>query len=308
MKHSQRLVLSLLVVCFGLLGQRSWALSLGPALFMVQNVVPGQPLDVRKSSGVVFTINNSGDQEGTFSLSCYKPVEGGVMAWECGDDEIPDASWCKLDKNEMVIPAQSKAEVGLTIAIPDKPEYYDCKLVVVVVLKPGKLAGSGVGLSVAARVQIETASSDNAEAGKGVPLAATPCVTQLTGKPGELLERTVFLRNNTTRVLECVTQKLEDCYADKTSRYQRYTTFGYKALEQTTWLQEKEQRFSLKPGEKREYKLKVQIPSSAQPGEKREELVFITAPAPQPGATGAAGRETRTFFRLLYNVTADGAK
>ena len=67
MKRRLRMSVMLpLVLGFSLMCQRSWALSLGPAIFMVQNVVPGQPLDVKKASGVVYTINNTSDQEGTF--------------------------------------------------------------------------------------------------------------------------------------------------------------------------------------------------------------------------------------------------
>jgi hypothetical protein len=269
---------------------------------MVQNVVPGQPVDVRKTSGVVYTINNTSDQEGTFSLTCQKPVEGGVAAWEWGYDEIPDASWCKLEKEELVIAGNSKADVGLTISVPDKPEYYNCKWIVAVVLKPGASKGVGVGLSVAARVQIETARNDDPKSGGAVMLAAIPSVLSVGEKPRSAVERTVIVKNNTDRTLECVTQRLEDCYQTGDSRYPKYSTSGYAAMEKESWLKEKPQKFTIKPGGTYEYKVKGEIPASAKPGEKREELVFITAPAPEPGKPGPAGRETRTFFRVLYDV------
>ncbi|MCY3022444.1 MAG: hypothetical protein NTW87_25980 [Planctomycetota bacterium] len=297
-----------LVLGLGLVCEKGWAASLGPAVFTVQNVVPGQSVDLRKTAGLVYTIGNTSDTEGTYSLVCQRPVEGGVLNWESGYDEIPDASWCKLEKEEVVVPAKSKAEVGLTITVPAKPEYHNCKWVAAVVLKASKTAGIGVGLAVAARVRIETAPSDDPGTGGAVSMAAIPCVLPVEAKPGSMFERCVLLRNNTERTLECVTQRLEDCYPEGESRYPRYTTSGYQALDKVTWLKDKEQKFTLKPGERREYKMKGQIPESAKPGEKREELVFITAPAPEPGKQGPAGRETRTFFRVRYDVTADGAK
>ncbi|MGD0092298.1 MAG: hypothetical protein ABSE73_20470 [Planctomycetota bacterium] len=307
-KQLQQDLVLLLIAGLGLACKASWALSLGPAIFMVQNVVPGQPVDVKKTSGVVYTINNTSDTESALSLTCKKPIEGGVVAWEWGYDEIPDASWCKLEKEEITVPPKSKIEVGLTIAIPDKPEYYNCKWIVAVVLKPGKTAGPGVGLAVAARVQIETALNNDPKSGGAVALAAIPCLLPIEGKPGGAAERTVLIKNNTDRTLECATQRLEDCFQEGESRYPRYTSPGYQALEKESWLKEKEQKFSLKPGEQHEYKLKARIPEAAKPGEKREELVFITAPAPEPGNKGPKGRETRTFFRIRYDVVAEEAK
>src|SRR5205823_4825872 len=109
----------------------AWALSLGPALFMVQHVQPGQPIDVRKKAGVVFTIKNDSEKDGEYTLVCRKPSLN-LSDWEAGYDEIPNAEWCVLEKNEFVVPAKSKVEVGLTISIPDKLDYYNCKWILAV--------------------------------------------------------------------------------------------------------------------------------------------------------------------------------
>jgi hypothetical protein len=57
-----------------------------------------------------------------------------------------------------------------------------------------------------------------------------------------------------------------------------------------------------------EYKLSGRIPKAAKPGGKYEELIFITAPPADPEKKGPAGRDTRTFFRIRYEVTAEGDK
>ena len=132
------------------------AMGLGPALFKIQNIPPGQSVDVRKLSGVVFTVVNSSDKEELYSLVCKKPSQGGLVDWEAGYEEIARHDWCKLEKEEFTVAAKSKSEIGLIIEIPDKPEYFNCKWVLAVVLTSGGNKGIGVGLAVAARVQIET--------------------------------------------------------------------------------------------------------------------------------------------------------
>lgn len=302
---AERLNLVLPILGLGLVCQHCWALSLGPAIFMVQHVKPGQSLNVKEKSGVVYTITNPDEKERTFNLACMKPVEGGVLNWEAGYDEIPDPSWCKLEKEEFDIGPKSKTEVGLTITIPDKPEYYNCKWVLAVVLQAGKAKGIGVGLAVAARVQIETARSEDAASGGAVSIAPIPSVISIEGKPGSAFERSVMLKNNTAQALECVTQRLEDNYTTGESRYPRFTTAGWRPMEKESWLKEKDAKLSLKPGQKYEFKLKGAIPESAKPGDKYEELVFVSESAvvsPEPGKVGPEKRPAKTFVRVQYQV------
>jgi len=107
----------------------------------------------------------------------------------------------------------------------------------------------------------------------------------------------------TARDLECTPGGFLQAYPDdKEYRYPRFTSHGYKLLVKETWLKANEEKFTLKPGEKHECKLAGQIPAAAKPGEKFEELLFITAPAAEPGKAGPAGREVRTFIRVQYEV------
>jgi hypothetical protein len=290
-----------------------WALSMGPGLFMVQNVHPGQSVDVRKKSGVTFTLKNDSDQDNTYNLVCRKPGTAGLADWEQGYDEIPDASWCKLEKEQVVVPAKSHVEVGLTIEVPDKPEYYNCKWILAVVLSGASGTGKvGVGLAIAARVQIETIANDDVKTSGGTPIAILPCVIDISGKPGDAFQQSVKLKNNTDRVLECKSERLVQVYTEEV-KYPRYTSGGFEALVKETWLdwpKDGPAPITLKTGEVNDYKVSGTIPKTAKPGGKYEELVFITAPPAEPDKDkkGPAGRDTRTFFRIRYEVAAEGAE
>jgi hypothetical protein len=302
-------VVILVVLCSALNSADAWALSLAPAIFMVQNVTPGKPVDVNKSSGVKFLVKNDGNAPSTFMLQCQKPSVS-LTDWERGYDEIPDSTWFKLDQQEFVVPPNTQAEIGLVINVPDKPENYNCKWMLTVVLTSGKKTGQvGVGLAIASRVQIETIPSADPETGGNVSIAPVPSVITIKGKPGDAFERKVQVGNNTDRELECVPGSFLQVYPDdKDYRYPRFTSPGYRLVTKGTWLKAGEEKFSLKPGAKHEFKIAGQIPATAKAGEKWEELVFVTGPALKPGTEGPAGREPRTFIRARYEVLADEAK
>jgi hypothetical protein len=290
-----------------MLTANAWALSLGPAIFMVQNVVPGQPLDVKKKAKVAFTVTNDTDLNRQYSLTCEKPSLS-IADWERGYEEIPDPSWFKLEQNEFFVPAKQSVEVGLIIDVPNKPEYFNCKWMLAVVLTSGKSKGIGVGLAIASRVQIETARSHDANSGGAAPIAVVPCTEVIKGKPGAAFEKSFLIKNNSGRDLECVPERLVQVYATEEFKYPRYATPGCQQLLKESWFKTAPEKFSVKSGEKHEVKIAGTIPATAKIGEKWEELVFITAPAAKPGDKGPAGRETRTFFRVIYQVEAVEAK
>jgi len=295
-----------LLLCAG--SHSAWALSLGPAMFMVQHVVPGQTLDVRKKAGVVFTVKNDTDTDGSYSLTCRKPSQN-LGDWEAGYEEIPNPEWCVLEKTEFVVPAKTKVEIGLTINIPDKLDHYNCKWMLAVVLTAGKNTGIAVGLAIAARVQIETAFSDDKQSGGASAIAAVPCVVQVKGKAGSVFAESVTLRNNAQRELECKSERLVDVYPKEDIKYPRYASPRFQALVKETWLANVEPKFTMKNGENHELKLNGQIPATAKPGGKWEELVFVSEvsadPVLAPGKAGLVKRQVKTFFRVQYTVSEE---
>ncbi|MFH0938711.1 MAG: hypothetical protein V1899_05460 [Planctomycetota bacterium] len=286
--------------------RQAYAMGLGPGLFKIQNVPPGQSVDVRKLSGVVFTVTNSSDKEESFSLLCKKPSQGGLVDWEAGYEEIADAAWCKLEKEEFAVAAKSKAEIGLIIEVPDKPEYYNCKWMLAVVLTSGGNKGIGVGLAVAARVQIETLPGVKEDTVSAMPLGIVPSALDISVKPGEAFKRSVLLRNNTSKKVMCITERLVDIYTDP-RKHDRYTSGGFKPLIATTWLTEKFETFSLKSGKKEKLKLVGRAPETAKPGEKWEELVFVCGKPDEKmneGEKNERNTNIKTFFRVRYTVVA----
>ena len=138
-----------------LIAGKTWPLNLAPAIARIQNVEPGLPCELGKAR-VVFTITNNSRQDTNYALVCRKPSHAGLWSWEHGFAEIPDPAWFKLDKENFAVPAKSALQVGLTIRVPNKPECFNRKWMLAVVLTAERFSRMGLGLSVAARVQIET--------------------------------------------------------------------------------------------------------------------------------------------------------
>src|ERR1035437_3652423 len=99
------LPLILLTVSSGRLEAAS--LKVGPAGFIIHNVVPGKAYDVYKATGLQLTIYNDDTVAKTYLLSAHRPSEGGT--WEKGYLEIPDPKWCWFDQNEIIVEANSNA-------------------------------------------------------------------------------------------------------------------------------------------------------------------------------------------------------
>lgn len=284
-------------------------MGLGPALFKIQNVPLGKPLDVKKSSGVSFFVDNDSAEEQVCVIKSARPSQAGLADWEQGYDEVPDVTWFRLDKESLNVPAKSKAEVGLTIEIPDKPEYYNCKWVLAVVLASGNKNGIGVGLAVAARVQIETLQSMDKNSGNGATLATVPGAIDITGRPGAAFKESVQLQNNSDKVLHCIPERLLQVYPDA-YKHSRYTSGGFNAIIEETWLNTVVDPFTLKPGKKKDVSIRGKIPITAMPGERWEELVFIRADeeAKKNTVKPSEQRQVRTFFRIRFLIVSDDSK
>jgi len=305
---SQRLIdirrtwlrLGLALVCLLLVPERLHALAMGPGLFMVQNVVPGQEVDLHKLGGLLFTVENDFGQEQDFTLTCRKPSQSGLTEWEKGYEEIPDPTWCRLEETAFTIPAHGKKQIGLIIAIPEAPEHFNRKFMLAVVLKAGKDPAFGVGLAIAARVQIETASRDQLAAAGGAALAIAPGTLSLTGKPGAAVSGTVQVRNQTGSRITALVERLPQVYADP-AKHGRYVSNGFQLHPGEAWLVPRQPAFALDAGAAQTLEFSGTIPASAALGQRYEELAFIRA-------TATDGTVVLTLVRVqIVMATADAA-
>lgn len=287
----------LMVVCLATIP----ALELGPALFSVQRIPPGKAVDIAALGGPRFTIPNKGKQEQTYTLTCQSPSPSALAGWERGYEAIPDASWCTLESEEITVPAGGEKQIGMTINIPDRPENYNRKWLVGVVLKPGGKKGIGVGLAVAARVQIETTVSSDAGHWGG-PLALLPGLVALSGRPGETVHGSTRLRNTGAKEMPCRFDRLVNLYPDP-YKHPRYTSNGWKGIVTETWLEDLGAPFTLAPAAERSIDLVGHIPKDAAAGTRWEELVFIRSLDPAVPEAERLDKEVLTFLRVQFTVS-----
>jgi hypothetical protein len=283
----RRLILAAL--CLTAMPMSLHALSMGPGMFMVQDVPPGREVDVRKLGGMVFTVFNKTDKDQDYNLACKRPAQGGLAVWEKGYEEIPDPAWCRLEETVFTIPPRSEKTVGVIINIPDAPENYNRKFMLAVVLQGGKAVGTSIGLAVACRIQIETVVNDRLGSGTGAPLATVPGTISFSGKPGAKISGPVLLRNNTSEKLEATIERVSQVYDDP-ERQVRYVSNGFLTKPEP-WLAPQTVTFALDAGAANLMYFTGTIPTTAVAGKSYEELAFFHAKS-------AFGKDIMTFVRL----------
>jgi hypothetical protein len=269
------------------------ALAMGPGMILVQDVPPGREVDLHKLGGARFTVYNRSDAPQDYSLACKRPILGGLAAWERGYEEIPDPAWCRLEETVITVPAHGQKEVGLIIALPDRPELLNRRFMLAVVLTGGKQAGTSVGLAVASRVQIETTVDDRLSASVGGPLAVAPANLRLIGRPGEQVHGTVLVRNNTPGRIETTLQRLAEVYPEM-EKHARYLTAGTLAVSEP-WLTASSATVAVEAGAGSLLHFNGSIPAGAEPGRTHEQLAFLCG-------KGADGSEICSLIRLHCQV------
>lgn len=266
------------------------ALAMGPGLFMVQNITPGQEVDLHKLGGLLFTVENDSTEAQDFNLTCRRPSQAGLNEWEKGYEEIPDPTWCRLEESVFTIPAKATKQVGLIINLPAGQELHNRKFMLAVVLKSGKDPAFGVGLAIAARVQIETTVNDQPPSATSGALAIAPGTLTLTGKPGAALRGEIQVRNNTGARLETQVQRLPQVYADP-AKHGRYVSNGFQPHPGEPWLSTKSPTFTMESGATQSLLWEGTIPAQAALGQRYEELAFLRA-------TTADGKVVMTLLRV----------
>jgi hypothetical protein len=284
------------------------ALGLGPGLAKIENIRPGEPIDLKKQYKFVYFVPNDTNEEQVLNLTCVKPSMV-LKDWEAGYEEVPDLKWFRLEKNNLVIPAHSQEDVGLIIDVPDKLENYNRKWLLAIRLGMGSVSGSGtgsVGLAVVARLQLETVPSVDAGTDLGGPIGTLPSATDLEVAPGERFSTTFVLRDNLAEKLVCMPERLVQVVNNEEIKFDRYVSNQCKELLKESWLETKYEPFTLKPGKDTKYKITGRVPVGAKPGEKWEEMVFIRGDKEQTAGNEKTACPIRTFLRVRLSIKAPG--
>jgi len=255
--------------------EKSGGFGIGPGMVLVENVRPGSETDVG-ASGFSFEVENNTDQKHTFAITT-RTAKSSIGSWEKGYESIPDASWLRLDKNELELDAKTKGNVKLFITIPDKPEYYNRKFMGIVACAPGTAAtsGSSVGLVVASRVQIETLPNDESDGASAGELALTPSSWLMSdARPGDSWRKTFKVRNNSKDEHTYTLKSINDVESDE-GRHDRYFGQGFTKIEKESWADVKDKSFSIKPGETKSLVVGVKVSNGAVVNKRYEELLFL---------------------------------
>jgi hypothetical protein len=168
-------------------------LAASPAVITIENLILGQTTFIHD-----IEIINQSSQEKTFIIYCKKPS----MLRE-GYQEIVDPRWIYLDKTEVIVEANSKELVGVSVHIPNNKLNSEKKYEAWVVARD-KTNGL-VALELAIRVLMTTSQYNNNVPDEAqplepipvdtLPIQATP-VTQVSPTTGTILTTTPFSINS----------------------------------------------------------------------------------------------------------------
>jgi hypothetical protein len=284
---------------------RLCAVTVSPGLAMIQNIPPGQEVTLGTFNLFIYG-HNDGDEDQTFSFEPQQPNGTWGRDWEAGYEPFPDLSWCHMVETLVDCKPKEKAAGNLVLNIPDRPENYNRKWVLCVLVKKQnrQRAIIGAGLAVAVRLMIETTVKDDVDGVAAGPLAFVPGTITLEGKPGQKVEFEVKLRNNSGARMTCQAERLNQIYS-KPHKYARYTTTGYEALMADSWLTPVTPLFTLESEAKVDFKLAATIPETVDASKKYEELVFIRGTGPINGDDGNEGMAAMTFVRVRFHIVTD---
>jgi hypothetical protein len=88
--------------------------SVAPAEVRIDNLAPGE------AAGFQLTIHNKDEIARVFTITTFQPSEEERRERRA---EFPDASWISFSTPEIEMPAESEANVTVTIAIPPEPKW-----------------------------------------------------------------------------------------------------------------------------------------------------------------------------------------
>jgi hypothetical protein len=267
------------VLVLGVVGRLEAAsLKVSPARFIVHNVEPGRLYDIYKETGVRLTVYNDSDVSRTWNLSTHRPSERG--RWETGYGEIPDATWCWFEMNEITVEPNSKAYANLYMKVPDEVQYYNQHWVVT--LNVGGKPGRGLALAVDVRVQIETKSKVGMTTKPYGLLGLEPSMVRFDNVvPGTSRTAQVMLYNNDNT---SHTYAISSLFEKDDTRFNSYLTRFYSVIPDATWIGRSQDTITIKAGERAVLNLELKIPADrAYFDNKWEEILLIE---PDQGRAG----------------------
>lgn len=276
MKKIYYLILTLILLWASSGRLEAASLKVGPAGFIIHNIVPGRTYDVYKETGLQLTIYNDSAEAKTYLLSAHRPSESGK--WEKGYLEIPDPKWCWFDNDEIKVEANSKAYAGFHLKIPDEERYYNQRWVVTLNIA-GKPGPGGIGVAINVRAQIETQSRADLKGGPpdGLIGIVPSVITLKANEKGEVVVFNNSASNETYKIYALADQE----------KFQTYMSAGFSPLPEPDWIRPGDGSLTIPPGGRKTLSLRSALPDKGGNSDKKyEAIIFIE------------GKETTGFVRV----------
>ena len=260
-------------------------LKVAPARFILHDIQPGLTYDMYKETGLRLTIFNDDNVSRSWNLTTHRPSERGD--WEKGYNEIPDASWCWFERDEVKVPANGVENVNFFLSIPEEERYFNQRWVVTLGVGGGDARGLSVAVDI--RAQLETAPKSDIKARPQGLLGIKPSVLEFEGmRLGEPRKAEVTLYNNNRQRHDYTVDSLfRESEIDSTV----YLKHSYKAVADPDWIQH-ERSIGIEPEGQVKIPIQACIPSDAAcDGEKWEEILMIKS-----------GEQYAGFLRIHLNL------
>lgn len=113
---------SILICAIFLLSQLAYAMGLSTTFgkVSVDNIPIGQTYSMEKDANTPFVIENTSDIELVLKIDVIAPKESELVE---GYEPIPDTAWIALEKENLILPPESKVSTDVIITIPNDERY-----------------------------------------------------------------------------------------------------------------------------------------------------------------------------------------
>lgn len=252
-------------------------LALGPALILVRDVQVGRKFSLGEVAKVRYQLINNGDEAAVYSVKAVAPDSYNFAEFELGYEPAPDMAWFRLDREEVEVPAHGRAEVDLTVDIPDRPELRNRHWIVAIEAgRPQKMA-IGAALRLRARIMLETEVAPPAGLTPGgAEIALAPAVVRMRQQAdGGWLGETQ-IGNGTSAAAEYDVLTASDAYPGELSRkLPRYFERAADALLNERWAVPPATSLAVAALASGTLQLTAPAKAALNPGEARDEVVFV---------------------------------
>lgn len=296
-KHGRRIAVMILLLVSSsssLLGSDT-GVSLGPALILVQDVKPGQRVDLGIHAKVEHGMTNHGQRPVTAELAAVVPSSYDFKQFDCGYEPPASAEWFTLRRGEhtamrhlLELKTKRRETASLVIEIPDKPENWNRHFVVYVEGGQPTRTAVGTTLRMRARILLETAprAPKKGEAVPGGVIAAGPALIAMQRTKYGFWTGSTRISNNDSRPASLVLLRLRQVYAGKDSpKGHRFFRGLPHAVLNENWATGDAMAFELAPGRSREVRFTAPGTHAPELGGWKDEVFFIGrlhAPIRQP--------------------------